>query len=131
MPTRPPAASLPSTLQRSPVEARRTFTETLRHAEQRHGPGARASRIAWGAVKHAFEKVGDHWEPKARKGPSDEQSALSGAAARAGRGASAGGVDVLGHTRAELDARAAALGIRGRSAMNKTQLAQAIAKRQG
>jgi len=42
-------------------------------------------------VKHSFEKVGDHWEPKegGRKGPSDEQSARP----RGTSGESFGGVD--------------------------------------
>ncbi|MBW3604648.1 MAG: ChaB family protein [Actinobacteria bacterium] len=33
-----------------------------------------AHRTAWSAVKHQFEKVGDHWEPKDEWGPSDERA---------------------------------------------------------
>jgi hypothetical protein len=32
-------------------------------------------------LKHSFEKVGDHWEPKTRRGPSDDQDAKTGSAA--------------------------------------------------
>ncbi len=28
--------------------------------------------MAYSALKHSFEKVGDHWEAKKRKGPSDK-----------------------------------------------------------
>lgn len=62
---------MPSTLKRSPPKAQRTFEETLDHAEQEYGKGERASRTAYASLKHSFEKVGDHWEPKEHKGPSD------------------------------------------------------------
>jgi hypothetical protein len=39
-------------------------------------------------------------------------------------------VDVLGHTKAELYERAARLGIRGRSRMDKHELARAIDRKQ-
>ena len=52
--------------------------------------GQRAHRTAFAALKHSFEKVGDHWEPKGRKGPSDPQAAGGGPARRA---PTAGGVD--------------------------------------
>ena len=58
-------APLPSTLERSPKKAQDTYEETLEHAEQEYGGDeARAHRVAWASVKHSFEKVGDHWEPK-------------------------------------------------------------------
>jgi hypothetical protein len=78
------------------------------------------------AVKHSYEKVGDHWEPKRRKGPSDERAAKG----RSGGGRSAGGVDVRGHSRNELYERARKLGVKGRSSMNKQELAEAIARKQ-
>src|SRR5919106_3391544 len=84
---------LPSTLERSPAKAQATYIHTLESAEQTHGDGEAAHRIALSALKHSFEKVGDHWEPKREKGPSDKQAARSGRAARAGRGRTAGGVD--------------------------------------
>jgi len=39
-------------------------------------------------------------------------------------------VDVRGHTRDELYERAKRLGVKGRSSMNKQQLAEAIARKQ-
>jgi cation transport regulator ChaB len=121
---------LPSTLKRSPPKAQRTYEKVLDHAEQEYGKGERASRTAYGALKHSFEKVDDHWEPKAHKGPSDSRSAKSGEAARRGDGESHGGVDEYGHTRQELYERAKKLDVSGRSRMNKGELADAIAKKQ-
>ena len=90
------------------------------------GDEERAHRAAFAAVKHSFEKVGDHWEPKARKGPSDDRAARG----RGGGGRSAGGVDVRGHSRDELYERAKKLKVKGRSSMNKQELAEAIARKQ-
>ncbi len=114
---------LPSTLKRSPAKAQRTFAKTLESAEETYdGDGERAARTAWAAVKHSFEKRGDHWEPKARKGPSDEQAARS----TPEPAPTAGGVDVKGHTRAELLDMAKDAGVSGRSRMTKDQLGQAL-----
>ncbi|MCK0508358.1 ChaB family protein [Aromatoleum anaerobium] len=124
---------LPGTLKRSPPKAQRTYAKTLKRAEEEYGPGERAGRTAIAALKHSFEKVGDHWEAKAEPGPSDPQARRSTADRRGGkraRGETFGGVDVLGHTRQELYERAQALGIRGRSRMTKEELARAIASRQ-
>jgi len=118
---------MPGTLQRSPAKAQRTYAKTLQSAHETYGGDEeRAHRAALAAVKHSFEKVGDHWEPKKRKGPSDDRAARG----RDGGGRSAGGVDVRGHSREELYERAKKLGVPGRSAMNKQQLAEAIARRQ-
>jgi cation transport regulator ChaB len=123
--------SIPSTIRRSPKKAQRTFEKVHDAAVQQYGEGERAHRTAFAALKHAFEKVGDHWEPKARKGASDPRSnQTSTAAKRAGKGETLGGVDLYGHTREELLARARSLGIPGRSKMNKRELARAIAKAQ-
>jgi hypothetical protein len=124
------SAKLPSTLERSPAKAQRTYAKTLAAAESEYGAGERASRTAFSSLKHSFEKVGDHWEPKAHKGPSDEQAAKSGRAARASRRDTAGGVDARGHSKAELMQRAKQLGVRGRSTMGKEELAKAIAGKQ-
>ncbi|WP_119153419.1 ChaB family protein [Caldimonas tepidiphila] len=121
---------LPGTLERSPEKAQRTYAETLKSAEKTYGSGERAARTAYASLKHGFEKVGDHWEPKEHKGPSDAQAARSGREAREGRRETAGGVDALGHTRQELYERAKALDIAGRSTMNKEELARAIARKQ-
>lgn len=129
MPEEPEDVNLPATLRRSPAKAQRTYAETLSAAEAEYGDEARAHRTAWGAVKHSFEKAGDHWEPKegGRKGPSDRQSAKTGAAARQppAPGESRGGVDE-GASRAHLLQRAREAGVRGRSTMTKAQLAEAL-----
>lgn len=114
---------LPATLRRSPPEAQRTWAHTLASAERSYGPGERARRTAFASLKHRFEKVGDHWEAKDHAGPSDPRAAR-------GSGESFGGVDLYGHTRQELYERARELGVRGRSAMTKVELARAIATRQ-
>jgi cation transport regulator ChaB len=129
MATRIKQSDLPGTLQRSPAKAQRTYKETLESAEQQYGKGEQASRTAFSSLKHSFEKVGDHWEPKKRKGPSDPQAAKGGRSARRD-GKTYGGVDVLGHTKEELYERARKLDVRGRSSMTKTELAEAIARKQ-
>ena len=120
---------LPGTLERSPEKAQRTWIKTHDSAVDQYGEGERAHRTAFDSLKHSYEKVGDHWEAKAEKGPSDDQAAKRGPEARAG-GPTAGGVDVKGHTKEELYERAKRLDIKGRSNMNKMELAQAIARKQ-
>src|SRR5215210_7612586 len=117
---------IPATLKRSPKKAQQTWAKTHDSAVETYGEGERAHRTAFSSLKHSFEKVGDHWEPKAEKGPSDAQAAKGGKAARDGRAESAGGVDVLGHTRGELLERAKRVGVKGRHRMNKHELGQAI-----
>ncbi len=128
MPTR--KADLPGTLQRSPKKAQETWAKTHDSAVETYGEGERAHRTAFSSLKHSFEKVDDHWEPKAEKGPSDPQAAKSGKAARDGRRAGAGGVDVNGNSREALLARAKRVGVKGRHRMTKLELGQAIARRQ-
>jgi hypothetical protein len=130
MPDKPSNVRIPSTLQRSSKKAQRTYAETLAAAESEYGPGERAARTAYASLKHSFAKVGDHWEPKAQKGPSDEQAAKSGRAARESPGRTFGGVDVRGESRAALMQRAEALGVQGRASMRKDELAAAIARKQ-
>jgi ChaB len=125
----PAKDEMPGTLKRSPAKARRTWAKTHDSAVETYGEGERAHRTAFAALKHSFEKVGDHWEPKKHKGPSDPQAARGGAAARKG-GKTFGGVDVLGNTRQKLYERAKGLGIRGRSKMTKEDLGEAIARKQ-
>jgi hypothetical protein len=121
---------MPRTLQRSPAKAQRTYAETLRSAEAEYGPGERAGRTAYAALKHGFEKVGDRWQAKEHKGPSDPRAAKRVGEPGAERAQSFGGVDERGHTRGELYRRAKELGVAGRSSMNKQDLARAIAKKQ-
>ncbi len=120
-------ARLPSTLARSPMKAQETYIHTLESAEKSHGDGEAAHRIALSALKHSFEKVGDHWEAKAKKGPSDRQAAKSGRAARKSESSTAGGVDANA-SKAHLRDLAKSLGVRGRSTMDKRELVKAIDK---
>lgn len=128
MPTR--KEDLPATIRRSPAKAQRTYAKAHDNAVRQYGEGERAHRTAIAALKYSFERYGDRWVPKDRKGPSDPQDARSGREARRGR-AQYGGVDVFGNTRQELYERAKRLGIRGRSRMDKRELAKAIARKQG
>jgi cation transport regulator ChaB len=122
---------IPGTLARSPKKAQRTWKETHDSAiETYDGDEERAHRTAYAALKHSYEKVGDHWEEKDEKGPSDPQAAKSGRAARRG-GETFGGIDVEGNTKEELYRRAKEAGIEGRSRMTKAELARALARRQG
>src|SRR3954454_19052501 len=116
---------LPSTLRRSPAKAQDTYIHTLEAAERDHGDGEAAHRIALSALKHSFEKVGDHWEPKDRSGPSDRQAAKGGAAARRGPSKTAGGVDANA-SKAHLMDIARQLDVNGRSKMSKEELVEAI-----
>ena len=122
---------LPGTLERSPKKVQRTYEETLDSAHEQYDSEERAHRTAWSAVKHIAEKRGDHWELKDEKGPSDPQAAQGGAAARDRPKKTHGGVDVQGNTKQELYERAKKVGVSGRSRMSKTELAEAIARRQG
>ena len=129
MPTR--KSDLPGTLKRSPGKAQRTYAETLDSAGEQYDSEARAHQTAWSAVKHSFEKVGDHWEAKDHKGPSDPQAEQQGAAARDRPKRTHGGVDVEGNTKQELYERAKRAGVDGRSRMSKSELADAIARKGG
>ncbi|HEX2884001.1 MAG TPA: ChaB family protein [Candidatus Limnocylindria bacterium] len=127
----PGREELPDTLKRSSKKAQKTWIETHDSAVESYGEGERAHRTAFASLKHSFEKVGDHWEAKDEKGPSDPQAAKSGAEARRGAGETFGGVDVIGNTKEELYERARKLDVQGRSDMSKEELARAIARKQG
>lgn len=120
----PGAQELPSTLKRSPQKAQRTWIEAHDSAVEQYGEGRRSHQTAYAALKHSFEKVGDHWEAKQRKGPSDAQ-------AEQGRGdrpkRTAGGVDANASKQHLYDV-ARRLDVRGRSTMTKRQLVSAIEK---
>jgi hypothetical protein len=118
---------LPSTLERSPAKAQETYIHTLESAEKDHGDGEAAHRIALSSLKHSFEKVGDHWEPKGKKGPSDAQASRSGRAARSKPRDTAAGVDANASKAHLLDV-ARRLDVEGRSKMDKRELVEAIEK---
>jgi cation transport regulator ChaB len=121
---------LPGTLERSPKKVQDTYEKTLDSAHEQYDSEERAHRTAWSAVKHVAEKRGDHWELKDEPGPSDPQAAQGGSSARDQPRKTYGGVDVEGSTKEELYERAKELDVEGRSTMTKTELAEAIAKRQ-
>jgi cation transport regulator ChaB len=121
---KPKKSELPSTLRRSNTKAQRTFAKAHDAAAEQYGSEQRAHRVGYAALKHSFEKVGDHWEPKKQKGPSDK---------RAERGGlhnpipSAEGVDANASKKHLLDV-ARRLDVHGRSTMSKSQLVDAIKK---
>jgi cation transport regulator ChaB len=116
-------SELPSTLQRSPKKAQRTFAKAHDSAVNEYGDEKRANQVAWAAVKHSFEKVGDHWERKAggKRGPSDAQAA----GGRSTNKRTKGGVDANAPKTHLLDV-AKKLSITGRSKMKKKELVDAI-----
>src|ERR1700750_2656813 len=114
---------LPGTLKRLAAKAQRTYSETRQSAHETYGGDEeRAHRVAYSAVKHSFEKVGDHWEPKDEKGPSDQRAESGGPRPT---GQSAEGVDANASKKHLLDL-ARRLDIAGRSTMNKSELVDAI-----
>jgi cation transport regulator ChaB len=121
----PKQEELPATLKRSGRKAQKTFAEAHDSAAEQYGDAERAHRVAFSALKHTHEKVGDHWEPKegGARGPSDPQAE--------------GGVDTDRETAEGVDANASKqhllevarrLDIRGRSTMNKSDLVEAVKK---
>ena len=118
-------SELPSTLRRSPKKAQRTFAKAHDSAAGEYGDEKRANQVAWAAVKHSFEKVGDHWEKKAggKKGPSDAQAAGGKNTNRK----TAGGVDASA-SKSHLMDLAKKLGVSGRSKMKKKELVDALQK---
>ena len=114
---------MPGTLRRSPKKAQDTYAKTHDSAVEQYGEGERAHRTAFSAVKHSFEKVGDHWEAKKSKGPSDAKAA----GGRDTRAKTAGGVDANA-SKAHLMEVAKRLDIAGRSRMTKPELVEAIQK---
>jgi hypothetical protein len=120
----PAREDMPSTVRRSPKKAQETWAKTHDSAVETYGEGERSHRTAFAALKHSFEKVGDHWEPKGRKGPSDEQAARSYGDRPAD---TAGGVDANASKEHLMDV-ARELDVPGRSRMNKSELVDAIEK---
>ncbi|MEV0634731.1 ChaB family protein [Streptomyces sp. NPDC050619] len=121
----PAREELPSTLERSANDAQRTWIKAHDSAVEQYGEGERAHRVAYGALKHKYEKVADHGERKegVRKGPSDPRSARP-----RGRGGRSGeGVDESASKKHLYDV-AKHLGIDGRSRMTKGELLDAVRK---
>ncbi|MEH3139523.1 MAG: ChaB family protein [Mycobacterium kyogaense] len=120
----PKQSELPSTLQKSDDKAQRTFAKTHDAAAEEYGEGERAYRTAYSALKHSFEKVGDHWEEKEHRGPSDERAESGGPNAS---GETAEGVNANA-TKKHLVDLAKRLNITGRSRMTKEELVEEIKK---
>ncbi|MBT1673086.1 cation transport regulator ChaB [Curtobacterium sp. MCSS17_006] len=123
----PAKDEIPSTLQRSPEHAQEIFEKTLDSANETYGPGERAHRTAFAAVKHEYEKVGDHWEEKESSGPSDSGAAGPRGAGSGSSGKTEGGVDANA-SKAHLMDVAKRLDVSGRSKMTKDELVEAIGK---
>ncbi|MGE2835394.1 ChaB family protein [Mycobacterium sp. SMC-4] len=117
-------SELPSTLQKSDDKAKRTFAKAHDSAAEEYGEGERAHRVAYSALKHSYEKVGDHWEPKDEKGPSDKRAESGGPRAS---GDSNEGVNANASKKHLLDI-ARRLDISGRSKMTKDELVKEIQK---
>lgn len=116
-------SELPGTIARSGAKAQRTFAKAHDAAAEEYGEGERAHRVAYAALKHTHEKVGDHWEPKESPGPSDRKAA----GGRTTRARTAEGVDANA-SKSHLYDVATRLEIAGRSRMTKDQLVDAIRK---
>lgn len=117
----PKKSELPATLKRSSQKAQRTFAKAYDSAMDEYHDEERAHRVAYDALKHTFEKVGDRWEAKSAPGPSDSQS-------KGGKNTNrqtAGGVDAEA-SKDHLYAEAKRLGISGRSKMTKDELVEAL-----
>ena len=125
----PAKQEMPRTIRRSSAKAQRTWAKTHDNAVEQYGEGRRAHQTAFDALKYSFEKKGDRWVRKDRKGPSDPRAARMPSRGDRG-GETFGGVDVFGNTKEELYDRARDLGVRGRSRMTKEELARAIAEKQ-
>jgi cation transport regulator ChaB len=117
-------SELPSTLQKSEPKAQRTFAKTHDATADEYGEGERAHRVAYSALKHSYEKVGDHWEPKEKRGPSDDRARSGGPNPK---GESQEGVDANASKKHLVDI-ARRLDISGRTKMTKDELVSAIKK---
>ncbi|MEU9828041.1 ChaB family protein [Micromonospora chersina] len=118
---------VPSTVARSDDKAVRTYKKTLEAAEESYGDGERAHRTAYASLKHTHEKVGDHWEPKEHRGPSDPQAALGTPASRDRSRPTAQGVDANAST-GHLEDVARRVGVEDPQNLDRDELVRAIEK---
>ncbi|WP_323127523.1 ChaB family protein [Brevibacterium limosum] len=120
---KPKESELPSTLEKSSKKAQRTFAKAYDSAIDQYGDEKRAHQVAYDALKHSYEKVGDKWEEKDSSGPSDAQSSGGKNTDRK----TAGGVDAKA-SKEHLYEQAKRLKISGRSSMTKKELVDALEK---
>lgn len=124
--TRKERDRLPRTIARSDAKAQETYLRTKESAEATYdGDRSAAARVAYSSLKHGYEKVGDHWEAKVQRGPSDRQSARRDRGKVDRPSSTAGGVDARA-TKAHLLEVATRLGVRGRWGMTKAELVDAV-----
>ena len=119
---------LPSTLQRSDEKAQATYAKTHDSALGTYdGDERAANQVAFAALKHTHEKVGDHWEPKSENGPSDDQAATPAPRNRRSTTPTAEGVNARA-TKAHLVEVAKRLGIKSAAKHRKDELVEEIRK---
>ena len=119
---RPRRSELPDTVARSSAKAQRTFAEAHYSALKEYDSEESAHRVAYAALKHSYERVGDRWVAKSSRGPSDQRDKSGGpnASGKSHSGVNAEATkDHLLHVARDLD-------IRGRSTMRKGELIDAI-----
>lgn len=119
----PASEEMPDTIKRSPKHAQEIWSKAHDSAVDEYGEGERSHRTAFAALKHEYEKVGDHWEKKDSSGPSDSKAEGS----RGSKGETHGGVDANASKEHLYDV-AKKLDISGRSEMDKDELVDAIDK---
>ncbi|SEC13172.1 Rho termination factor, N-terminal domain [Paramicrobacterium humi] len=119
----PASKEMPDTIKRSPKHAQAIWSKAHDSAVDEYGEGERAHRTAFAALKHEYEKVGDHWEKKDSSGPSDSKAE----GGRDSGGKTHGGVDANA-SKEHLYDIAKKLDISGRSTMDKDELVDAIDK---
>ncbi|GAB3038883.1 ChaB family protein [Parafrigoribacterium mesophilum] len=122
----PASEEMPDTIRRSPKHAQALWSKVHDSAVKEYGEGERSHRTAFAALKNEFEKVGDHWEAKKKRGPSDAQAART-TKSRGKDVKTAGGVDANA-SKSHLYDIAKRLEIPGRSAMSKDDLVDAIGR---
>jgi hypothetical protein len=110
---------MPSTLRRSSREAQETWIKAHDGAVRMYGEGQRASRSAYAALKHDFQKVGHRWKPKEGHAPSEK------ARRETGQQSARAEVDPQA-SKERLYRRARELHVRGRSSMTKKELINAL-----
>ena len=119
----PASEEMPDTIKRSPKHAQDIWSAAHDSAVKEYGEGERSHRTAYAALKHEYEKVGDHWEKKDKAGPSDKKAE----GGRGSAGKTRGGVNANA-TKEHLYDVAKKLDISGRSSMSKSELVDAIEK---